>query len=58
MGDPYYVINIDGEIRQTSVKNKCVNDISTKKLVSDTYAFVIYDVLMNIIYQRIGANAL
>ena len=40
MSDPYCVINIDGEIRQTSVKNKCVNGIWNEILVFDTCAFV------------------
>ena len=39
MSDPYCVININGETRQTSIKNKCVNGIWNEKLVFDTCSF-------------------
>ena len=39
MSDPYCVININGEVRQTSIKNKCVNGIWNEKLVFDTCSF-------------------
>ena len=39
MSDPYCVININGESRSTSIKNKCVNGIWNEKLVFDTCSF-------------------
>ena len=39
LSDPYCVISIDGEKRQTSVKYKCVNGIWNEKLVFDAVCF-------------------
>ena len=39
MNDPYCVININGETKSTSVRNKCVNGIWNEKLVFDTCSF-------------------
>ena len=39
LSDPYCEISINGEKRETSVKQKCVNGIWNEKLVFDTVAF-------------------
>ena len=39
LSDPYCVISIDGEKRETSIKYKCVNGIWNEKLVFDTVCF-------------------
>ena len=39
MNDPYCVININGETKSTSTRNKCVNGIWNEKLVFDTCSF-------------------
>ena len=39
LSDPYCRISINGETRETSVRNKCVNGIWNEKLVFDTVSF-------------------
>ena len=39
LSDPYCVISINGETRQTEVRNKCVNGIWNEKLIFDTVNF-------------------
>ena len=39
LSDPYCIITINGEKRETSIKNKCVNGIWNEKLVFDTVSF-------------------
>ena len=39
LSDPYCVISINGETKQTAVRNKCVNGIWNEKLVFDTVSF-------------------
>ena len=39
LSDPYCRIIINGETRETSVKNKCVNGIWNEKLIFDTVSF-------------------
>ena len=39
LSDPYCVITINGETKQTAVRNKCVNGIWNEKLVFDTVSF-------------------
>ena len=39
LSDPYCVISINGETRQTAVRNQCVNGIWNEKLVFDTVSF-------------------
>ena len=39
LSDPYCVISINGETRQTQVRNQCVNGIWNEKLVFDTVNF-------------------
>ena len=39
LSDPYCVISINGETRQTAVRNKCVNGIWNEKLIFDTVNF-------------------
>ena len=39
LSDPYCRISINGETRETAVRNKCVNGIWNEKLVFDTVSF-------------------
>ena len=39
LSDPYCRISINGETRETKIKNKCVNGIWNEKLIFDTVSF-------------------